>query len=399
MRAQRLEAADMHPLGRVPGAVGEFEAVADDRHRGMALRDGMVERGAHLAADSAQIWKLRKRPGAFLDQRHRHLDQPVARDRRDLARAAGRSARPGMLGAIVAAVIAEAEFGERAQRIVVGAIATRRGTRSGRRAARAQQIARAGDQRALLVERIVDQLEPRRAARHRRPHGAGPIGMEVKLHLLPRRQDRLDDARERVEPEDHRRHRIDEERRLQLVPREKSELIGDAHPGRLERPLDLRRKVAPATWWRHISSVSMVRKTAVIPRGIKSGSEDLVWSRAAFRRHPGLVPGSASPTAAPLAARQTPAQGRGDVLRLPRMVEVVDLLRHRRADPRGLLQILQARAAHRPGGAEMHQQRLLPRRADAGHLVERADAPIALARFARCAPIAKRWTSSRSRWR
>ena len=56
------------------------------------------------------------------------------------------------------------------------------------------------------------------------------------------------------------------------------------------------------------------------------------------------------------------------------MVEVVHLLRDPRRDAGCLLQILQARVADRAAGAEMHQQRLFPRGADAGDLVERARA-------------------------
>jgi len=65
-----------------------------------------------------------------------------------------------------------------------------------------------------------------------------------------------------------------------------------------------------------------------------------------------------------------PLQG-GESLRLPRMVEVVDLLRDRGGHARRFLEIVEARPTHRPRGAEMHQQRLLARRADAGNLVER----------------------------
>src|SRR3546814_4977939 len=53
------------------------------------------------------------------------------------------------------------------------------------------------------------------------------------------------------------------------------------------------------------------------------------------------------------------------------MIEIMHRLRDRGAHPRRLAQILEARAAHRARGAEVHQQRLLARGADARHLVER----------------------------
>ncbi len=53
---------------------------------------------------------------------------------------------------------------------------------------------------------------------------------------------------------------------------------------------------------------------------------------------------------------------------------------------------------HGPGRSEMVQQRVLAPRSDAG-ISSSGDRPIALARLARCAPIAKRCASSRSRCR
>src|SRR3546814_4172674 len=47
--AQRLEAAGVDAVGAGAGAVGEFERMADDRHRGMIFCDRMIERGADLA--------------------------------------------------------------------------------------------------------------------------------------------------------------------------------------------------------------------------------------------------------------------------------------------------------------------------------------------------------------
>ena len=57
---------------------------------------------------------------------------------------------------------------------------------------------------------------------------------------------------------------------------------------------------------------------------------------------------------------------------LPARVEIiVDAARHRGRDARRLFEILERRAAHRPRGAEMHQQGALAARADAGDVVER----------------------------
>src|SRR3546814_4937830 len=56
------------------------------------------------------------------------------------------------------------------------------------------------------------------------------------------------------------------------------------------------------------------------------------------------------------------------------LVEIVDLLRDRHADAGRALEVVEAGAAHGARGAEMHQQRLFARRADAGNLVERAGA-------------------------
>src|SRR3546814_18124616 len=62
------------------------------------------------------------------------------------------------------------------------------------------------------------------------------------------------------------------------------------------------------------------------------------------------------------------------------LVEIVDLLRDRHADAGRALEVVEAGAAHGARGAEMHQQRLFARRADAGNLVARdgADRPGAL---------------------
>ena len=54
------------------------------------------------------------------------------------------------------------------------------------------------------------------------------------------------------------------------------------------------------------------------------------------------------------------------------MIEIVHCLRHRRRHTRHFLQILKRRAAYRPCRAEVHEQRLFARGADAGNFVERA---------------------------
>lgn len=65
---------------------------------------------------------------------------------------------------------------------------------------------------------------------------AGPLRMKVQLHLLPRRQDRFDDAADGREAVDQSGQRIDEEARLEPMPREQIGLIRQPDPARLDRP-------------------------------------------------------------------------------------------------------------------------------------------------------------------
>ena len=54
-----------------------------------------------------------------------------------------------------------------------------------------------------------------------------------------------------------------------------------------------------------------------------------------------------------------------------RVVEIIHLLRHARADARRAFQVVQRRGPYLPRGAEMQQQRAFARGADTGDLVER----------------------------
>ena len=83
-----------------------------------------------------------------------------------------------------------------------------------------------------------------RAALIVRPR-ARPIGMQVQLHLLPRLADIADQAAERLQPEQQRRHRIDEETRLQPISRQLAELIADAYTGGLDRTFEQRQHFKP----------------------------------------------------------------------------------------------------------------------------------------------------------
>ena len=121
-----------------------------------------------------------------------------------------------MIGAIVTAVIAEAEGIERRQRVAVGGEAA--GAKGGRRrrARRGQQIARGCDQGLLLVCVEAGELEARIGAAIGE---VAPDAVQMELHLLLRIEDRADHPPDRLEPVDQSRHRIDEEAGLQPWPR------------------------------------------------------------------------------------------------------------------------------------------------------------------------------------
>src|SRR3546814_6224024 len=68
-----------------------------------------------------------------------------------------------------------------------------------------------------------------------------------------------------------------------------------------------------------------------------------------------------------LAHRATSARGQRLSMKI-----VIDDLRHRLGHARRALQVLQLSVLDRSGRTEMHQQRLLPCRADTRHFVQRA---------------------------
>ncbi|MCY1169332.1 hypothetical protein D9M73_93570 [compost metagenome] len=158
------------------------------------------------------------------------------RERRDLRARQVDRARPGVFAAIVARIIDEAEFGERGQRIGIGAIRSAAKRDRVRRARRDEQLGCAANQVALFGKTIFDQLESRRPRALVARHRSGPIRMQMQLHLLPGREDRFHDRPDGREPKGQCRHWIDEEARLQSVPRKHVQLIRHPDARRFQRP-------------------------------------------------------------------------------------------------------------------------------------------------------------------
>ena len=203
----------------------------------MAGGDRMIERGGlfpdRQRADLERAALIR----LVLDHRHRHLDHAVPRDRRDPRRGQADRAGPRMFRAIVAAVIGEAERRQHKEGIIVRGIAAAAEGDRQRCSGFGQQFHAAHDQITLIVARKGAQFE-RIVQAAILQRGAAPVGMEMKLHLLPRRQDRRDDRAKLRDAIDQRRHRIDEEGRLQPMPGKQIELMRDPHPRRFQRPRD-----------------------------------------------------------------------------------------------------------------------------------------------------------------
>lgn len=128
----------------------------------------------------------------------------------------------------MAAVIAEAEPGECAQGGVVGRkIAPAKGDRIGRTGLD-QQITCAGDQIVLGLIIVAGEMA---LARIGALAGLGPHRVEMQLDLLPGRQDRLNHAADRLDPEKTGRHRIDEETGFQRMACKDAQLIFNTDAG------------------------------------------------------------------------------------------------------------------------------------------------------------------------
>ncbi len=225
----------MHRIGPRARAVGELEAVADDRHRRMVPVERMVEGCAHFARRQRADLEVAQSTRFLLDQRHRHLDHTAMAQRCDLRGGEVDRARPRMLAAIVAGVIDEAELGKGAKRIRIGAIRSRAKRDRMRRAGRDKQLGRPANQRALFGQAIFDEFESRGAYALVACHSGGPVRMQMELHLLPGRQNRFHNRPDGREAKGQRRHRIDEEACLQPMPREHLKLIRHPDARRFQR--------------------------------------------------------------------------------------------------------------------------------------------------------------------
>jgi hypothetical protein len=94
----------------------------------------------------------------------------------------------------VAAVVAEAEFGQRAKRIVVGAVVTRPERDRLRRAGGHQRVFGELQQPALVFEREVLEIASRAVAQWIGCSGERePFGVQVQLNVMTARGDWLDD--------------------------------------------------------------------------------------------------------------------------------------------------------------------------------------------------------------
>ncbi len=120
--------------------------------------------------ESAQIWNGRRPPSPRLIWVTGISVTPPHADRIDQRRSERQRARPGMLGAVMAAVVSEAELAQRGERVGIGGIAARAEGDRRRRAGGDEQVARASSISAALL----DQRRSRSARSAHRRAGRAP---------------------------------------------------------------------------------------------------------------------------------------------------------------------------------------------------------------------------------
>jgi hypothetical protein len=209
-------------------AAQQLETVAEGRELDRAAGRRMSQRIAHFLFGHGAQLRGAKAVGAVHEAADRYFAHAMVHSHPDIGAVECDVATMAEIGAVEAAVIGETQRRERAQRIVVGAeIAGAKGDRVGRAGAH-QHVRRQPDQLFLRGEREIADIAPGEPPDGIEAREGEPFGVDVKLHLVPARDDGRDDVADDRRPVDERGHRIDEEHALEAVSFEHVHLEDDA---------------------------------------------------------------------------------------------------------------------------------------------------------------------------